>query len=515
MKNNMLDAFLNNEPKLEDKLYCRGFLLTDAPDCETRAPFLCHWTRRELGTVRIFVHPKLSLHIRGEFCLIGHAYDPVSMLRDECSILKSLSEAEEDYRSFHQLTGVFTLFRVTEREITLWGDPTGMQTNFYAVHAGNRYVSSHSTLLGELLGAQRDPYVEALARYRFFPLLGNSLPGDLTPYVGIRRLVPNHLVRLKASGAETERFYTPHRLELSREELTERCAELLRRNLQLIAEKWKRPAISLTGGCDSKTTLACAAGFYERFSYFSYISSDSERVDAEAAAEICKALGLPHRIYRIPETDRALPGTEQAARLLRWNMGDLCDCNANDVRKRVFFADTADFDIEVKSWASEVGRAYYSKRFHGRTDFGPEPTPRACTALYKFFLHNRRLVRRTDRVFAEYLEQFFVQDRENPIPWQEQFFWEHRMPSWNGLVITGEHRYSFDITIPYNNRLLLELLLSASAEDRIHDNIHAAIRQSMNPAIDQTGIAVQNLKHTDRRAKIESLYYSAMTKLHF
>lgn len=515
MGNRTFDTFLNNDPKLAKKLYCRGFLVTDAQDCEARASFLGEWTRRELGSVRILVHPEQSVHLNGTLCLIGHAYDPVLMLADEASILKVLSETEDFYKAFHRLTGVFTLLRVTDGEITLWGDPAGMQTSFYAVCGGKRYVASHTTLLGELLGLERDPYVEALSRYRFFPLLGNSLPGDLTPYGEIRRLVPNHLVRLTRAGAKTERFYTPHRLEISREELVERCAELLHRNLQLIAEKWKRPAISLTGGCDSKTTLACAAGLYERFSYFSYISTDSERVDAEAAAEICRALGLPHRIYRIPESDGALPGTEQAARLLRWNMGELCPCNPNDVRKRVYFADTEDFDVEVKSWVSEVGRAYYSKRFHGRKDFGPEPTPRACTALYKFFLNKRGLVRQTDQVFAAYLEKYFERDRENPIPWQEQFFWEHRMPSWNGLVITGEHRYSFDITIPYNNRLLLELLLSASAEDRIHDNIHAAIRQSMNPAIDQTGIAVQNLKHTDRRAKIESLYYSAMTKLHF
>lgn len=515
MENRTLDAFLNHDPKLTEKLYCRGFLVTDAPDCEARAPFLGQWTRRELGGVRIFVHPKQTVYLSGALCLIGHAYDPVRMLADEGPILQALQEAEDFYGAFHRLTGVFTLLRVAEGAITLWGDPAGMQTCFYAVRDGYRYAASHTTLLGELLGAERDPYVEALSRYRFFPLLGNSLPGDLTPYGEIRRLVPNHLVRLTGAGAEAERFYTPHRLELSREEQAERCAELLHRNLQLIAEKWKRPAISLTGGCDSKTTLACAAGLYDRFSYFSYISTDSEGVDAAAAAEICRALDLPHRIYRIPESDEALPGTEQAARLLRWNMGELCDCNPNDVRKRVFFADTGDFDVEVKSWVSEVGRAYYSKRFHGRTEFGPEPTPRACTALYKFFLHNRRLVRQTDQVFAAYLEQFFARDGEAPIPWQEQFFWEHRMPSWNGLVITGEHRYSFDITIPYNNRLLLELLLSAPVEDRLHDEIYAAIRRNRNPAIDRTGIAVQNVKHTARRAKLENLYYTLMTHTRF
>ena len=73
-------------------------------------------------------------------------------------------------------------------------------------------------------------------------------------------------------------------------------------------------------------------------------------------------------------------------------------------------------------------------------------------------------MRETDKVFKEYLDKYFEQAKKDAIEWQEQFFWEYRVPSWNGLVITGEHRYSFDITIPYNNRKLLAILLSAPLE---------------------------------------------------
>ena len=90
-----------------------------------------------------------------------------------------------------------------------------------------------------------------------------------------------------------------------------------------------------------------------------------------------------------------------------------------------------------------------------------------------------------------------------------------RSPSWNGLVITGEHRYSFDITIPYNNRLILELLLSAPIDDRINDTIYKIIRQKMNSKIDETGIAITNVKHTNSRAKMENLYYWITTHMPF
>ena len=101
---------------------------------------------------------------------------------------------------------------------------------------------------------------------------------------------------------------------------------------------------------------------------------------------------------------------------------------------------------------------------------------------------------------------YFQQATKDPIEWQEQFFWEFRVPSWNGLVISGEHRYSFDITIPYNNRLILQLLLSAPIRDRIQDSIYRDIRKLRAPIIEQTG-TVTNLKHTKKREFAENIYY--------
>lgn len=302
---------------------------------------------------------------------------------------------------------------------------------------------------------------------------------------------------------------------MNNDTIADKVATLLHDNLQLIAKKWKKPAISCTGGCDSKTTMACAVGLYDKFCYFSYISNDSERVDADAAKTIVNALDQEHKTYIIPDTDDAFIDLEETRALLLWNNGALCPNNRNDVRKRKFFEDIEDFDVEIKSWASEIGRAYYSKRFANRKDFGKRPTSRKCTAMYKFFLHNRSLVWATDKVFEEWLEKYFRQDELNPIDWQEQFFWEFRVPSWNGLVITGEHRYSFDITIPYNNRIIIELLVSVPIEERINDTIYSMIRTKMNPKIDKTGISITNVKHTKNRAIIENIYYWVMTHMVF
>ena len=523
-----IQAILEENPELKDKIYARGFLFTDADVDTDQFPFFGKWQSKKNENYSLLVSPKQSY-----FCaetetgtaiiLVGHAYNPVTMEANEAGILAELISLYSEraikqpsslfWKLINDLTGVFTIIIIDKESVYMIGDASGMQTAFYSVIDGKMYISSHTNLIGDLTELQRDPYVERLTRYHFFRLLGNALPGDLTQFRPVRRLVPNHFVRISDGRVSVGRFYLPHILKKTNEEIVSETADLLHANMELISMKWSRPAISLTGGCDSKTTLSCANGLYDRFSYFSYISSDSEAADAEAAARICDALQLTHKTYCIPDHNTEVLKYDEVSEVINWNTGNICYSHPNDVRKRIVFADTQDFDVEVKSWASEIGRAYYSKRFHGRKDFGDKPTSRKCTTLYKFFLHDRRLVKETDRVFARYLKLFFRQAESDPVAWQEQFFWEFRVPSWNGLVITGEHRYSFDITIPYNNRRILELLLSAPIQDRLDDNIYKGIRNKMNPKIDKTGIAVTNLKHTENRERLENLYYSIHSRI--
>ncbi len=520
-----MKELLNSYPQLREKLYIRGFLLSSGKEDIEDYPFYGTWNALPFGPMRLLVHPlQHAVTEEGDNCrmaIVGHAMNPFTMESDERRILKSclnaLNESEQCFWDcFNQLTGIFTFFVMHHGQFWIMDDASGMQTTFFTVQDGRLYVSSHTMLLGELLGLKKDSYAEQLSSYRFFPLLGNSLPGDRTPFLGLRRITPNTCFIYENGAVKHHRFFEPHILTgKSMEELARQAGDILHSTLALIAEKWERPAISLTGGCDSKTTLACANGLHDRFRYYSYSSSQSEQVDCDAAGEICRALGLQHTIYQIPSSLPESEPVDPIARILRWNSGNILDCNPNDVRKRIVLDRVDDFDVEVKSWASEIGRAYFSKRFHGRTEFLPHPTGRACTTLYKFFLHNRRLVRETDQVFEQFLRDYYQAAKENPIPWFEQFFWEFRVPAWNGLVITGEHRYSSDITIPYNNRLLLTILLSAPIEDRIHDTLYVEIRRQFDPRIDATGVAVTNLLHTEKREKLENLYWVLHAKCPF
>lgn len=500
---------VNKYPQKRDKVYTRGFYFTNDSVDENAFPFFGLWKHEFIaGKYNLLVHPKQQYAVSESedrtIVMVGHAYNPFRDVYDNNLIASTLLGG--GINVINELTGVFTLIFIDKNGVRIVGDPTCMQTTYYGLIGGNFYISSHSHLIGDMLDLEWDKYIKELTGYRFYKLLGNSYPGNLSQYKEVKRLIPNHEVLMTSNGLKVQRFFWPQKQNISNERIADRVSELMHKNMQLIAEKWKKPAISMTGGCDSKTTLACAVGYYDKFRYFSYTSEPKETVDADAAKEICKAIGQEHWTDVIPENDDAYDDIEVTRAIMERNIGYGRENNRSDVRKRRYYEDTDKFDVEVKSWASEIGRAYYSKRFNGRKKFG-KPTPRKLTTMYKFFAHNRQLVRKTDKVFKDYLMNYFERAKENPIDWQEQLFWEFRVPSWNGRVITGEHRYSFDITIPYNNRMILQLLVSAPIEDRINDTIYKMIRAKMNPVIDNTGIAVTNVLHTDRRAQIENLYY--------
>ena len=520
-----IKALLNEYPQLREKLYIRGFLLSEGAEDIKQYPFFDNWIGVPFGNMRLLVHSLQHVFIeekdRIKIALVGHAMNPFTMETDERQILirciDALLECNNGFWEYYnQLTGIFTCFVSYCGQIWILGDPTGIQTVFHTVHNGKLYVSSHTMLLGELLGLEKDPYIEKLIHYRFFPMLGNSLPGDRTMFMGLKRLTPNLFCVFDSGKIISKRFFTPYQLTGKyNEELAQEAGEIIHRTMELISEKWQTPAISMTGGCDSKTTLACTKGLYDKFKYFSYSSSQAEQVDCDAAGLICKYLGLKHTVYSIPETLPDSDYTKAVAKIIRWNCGDIIDINANDVRKRIVLDGIDDFDVEVKSWVSEIGRAYFSKRFNGRIQFPAKPNGRYCTTLYKFFLNNRRLVRETDRVFDEFIRNYYHVAEQDPLPWFEQFFWEYRVPSWNGVVITGEHRYSSDITIPYNNRKLLTILLSAAIEDRVKDTVYSEIRREYDARIDETGVKVTNILHTKRRSKMEDLYWRLHSKIPF
>lgn len=517
----MLKEKLNKEKEMQKQLYVRGFLVTDDESISVEGyPFYNNWTITKIDKYRFFINEKAKLHVQtvaDEKCfLIGHAYNPFRNLYDENEILSLvLSDSLNRFSLISELTGNFLIGFIRKEVLSFIGDATCMQACFYGCVNKKVYLSSHSQLIGDICNLQFDDFVSELINYKYYHLFGRMLPGDLSPYKSIKRLVPNFQIIYKNCNFEKRRLYPMDKaiIDINYSSIVKECGDILLSSLDLIPKKWKKPAISLTGGCDSKTTLSCVGNF-DDYKYFSYISVEKEAVDAEAAKRISDILNLKHTVYNIPQENNDFHNYSLHEEILSYNCGNIGKNNQNDIRKRIYFLTNNDFDVEVKSWVSEVARAYYHKRF-SKNKLPNQITPRILTTLYKVFLDNRSLVKKVDEVFLEYLNEYYSDEIFERIPWYDIIFWEYRLAAWNGLVITGEHSYSFDITIPYNNRRLIDLMLRTPLENRINDQLHSDIRKMFNDKVYNIGVNVTNVEHTKFRATMEGLYFDVHSRLPF
>ena len=401
-----------------------------------------------------------------------------------------------------------------------------MLCSYYGQIDDDLYLSSHFQLIADLCGLKHSKYIDELINYKFYPKYGRFLPGDLSAYSEIKRIVPNTYIEYFNKNFNIRRFYPLlqshddyvfsellHDNSYDYDEIIRDVSKILHNSLLLISDKWKKPAISMTGGMDSKTTLSCANGLYNKFSYFSYLSMYGESIDANAAHEIAKIVGVSHNIYKIDKEKFSDELFLKIREIMAHNYGDIGYPNNNDVYKRMFFFDTDEFDIEVKSWVSEVARANYYKKF-GKKKMPKTLTPRNMSSMYKLFLHNRKLLSKTDKVFGEYLKNTCFKFNEC-FDESDMYLWEFRYGAWGGLVITCEHLMSYNITIPYNNRKLLDLLLKTPLESRIKDDVHNDIIKLMNKKIFDNDINIVNYNETKTRMIIEKLYFNINSILPF
>ncbi len=520
-----LKTTLDHEPDIRKHLFEKGYLITDKQLTTAMEgfPFYGNWNHTEIGAYHFYVYRTAPLYLykRADrvFFLIGHAYNPFTMQYQEHDILAELAElygTDAYLDKIDELTGVFIMGVVEGLHIEFLLDASGMQYGCYGTVNGQQYISSHMRLIGDLTGIRTSDYAERLIHYRWYKyMLGFYMPGDITCYDEIKRIIPNTYVTFDGAYKVT-RFYPNRPIKMCRtkqeyRKVIKQAAEIMQNTMALIPKKWERPAISLTGGIDSNTTFAAANGNYDKYTTFSYISMYRESVDAEKAAQISERFHVPHKVYNIPETNEQIAKFDIYKAILEHNDGDIGNRKDDDTRKKVTLIQNDVCDVEVKSWISETIRAYAYKYF-GRTRFQKQVSPRRLTSLYKIFLGNRKLAVETDHYFDEYLKNTDFEAHIFNYDWTDFFIWEMEHGGKCGLNI-GVMKSCFDITIPYNNRKLLDLLLRVPLKYRINDQHHLDLKRVMNRELYDMNIRVVNLNETEKRKKLINLYYTIHSRL--
>ncbi|MBQ8796092.1 MAG: hypothetical protein IJZ54_06685 [Clostridia bacterium] len=503
-----------------DKLFCRGYLISERDLSDITAyPFLEYFNMHKFGRYYIYIHKEQHFYYYGDdnsvLFLIGNCINPFTMQYNEIEIVNELFNKTKQKNqlcidTINEFTGDFFIGYIHNNNISFITDPTEMLFCTYAIIDERLYLSSHYQLIADIFQLEKDNYTKRFESYRFFYKYGLFFPGDRTPYSEIKRALTNHLYNYSEKSISYIRIFPTKEIhectnEIEYTALIEKIHSILKNTLICASNKWNTPAISLTGGMDSKTTLAATNGLEDKFFYYSYCSMPGDKIDADAAHEIAQHIGVNHTIFNISDNDDDFPEIEKQREILQHNNGGYT-CNKNDVRKRAFFNTQKPFEVEIKSWISEIGRANYYKKF-GLKKMPDKLSPRQMTSMYKIFLTERKLAKETDNIFQEFINKSGFDNLPIGYDASDMYLWEFRYSAWGGIVITSEHSYSNEIFIPYNNRLLIDLMLTAPKNKRISDEFHEDIIKYGNPKISETGITITNWNETKSRQIIEKFYF--------
>ena len=219
-------------------------------------------------------------------------------------------------------------------------------------------------------------------------------------------------------------------------------------------------------------------------------------------------------MYQIPDEWEGYQDIDIFEKITECNAGCIGKNNWNDVKKRLYFCANPPCDIEVKSWVNEIGRGRCYERFNKKS-FPKNTTPSYWRTLHKVYFHQISLMKDTDKVFKEYFDKYYSNGEFEKIFWLIYYYWEFSWGGGEGIFLTAEHRVSYEITIPFNNRKYVELMLTVPESKRITDEIPKDLIAHMNHQITDTQIIVKDVAHTNKRALMERVHLEIFSRLRF
>lgn len=521
---NNIKKILSDKPQYRECLFSRGYFVTqDTGINENEYPFYGQWKTEKINNYTAYIHKDQDhlLFEKDKLCLliIGHAYNPFNGVYDESVLLEHaagayLESKEAFFECINDWTGIFCVFAFYSDQVIGVQDCAGIKALYYGNVNGKACFTSHPQLVADIYGLEMDPFVKKLVSNKFYNIGNRYLPGDLSPFTELKRIGANVYLTFSDNGVFSIRRFYPTR-ELIFRNSPEECEkgvreayEILHKNIELASKKWPRSAISLSGGTDSKTTLACANGLYDKFSYFSFQSKDTEITDSKAAHEICDKIGLEHDIYPIPSSNEEIEDYEELKAIIVHSYGYVRGLAEREIRKHICMYRWDYFDTEIKSWISEVVRVFFERKYGMK--FPKKLTARHFSIFQTRYFCSPGLLKKSDEVYKEYMRKFDLEEPKFNYEHTDMYYWEVRMSSW-GMMVTQSLDVCHRITFPFNNRRLIELMLSLPREDRKTDKIHADIIKVANKDIYDSNIHILNNYFHSSRIMLEKVYFKYRT----
>lgn len=414
------------------------------------------WSLTPLGDgLQLRAHPRLQVtrvEEDGRFLVgCGYCLDPRQPAATDEEILTRLLR---ESRTFEQLArrtdslgGRWVLIFHDGQAATLFHDATGRRQVIYGRADGNVWCGSEPYFLAALAGLEVSADAASfIASPEFVGMAGGRWwPGAGTPFEPLRRLLPNHALRL--ADASAFRFWPAQSLApLSLDDGARQAGALIRGQLEAAARRFDL-TLMITGGRDSRVCFAAAKNVRDRLEYVTIGSPDDR--DVRLAAQLLGQSAQKHRVV----SARGLP---TAAFWQRY-------CATSPLANRTYAADAEALlpvlerrRVAITGNAAEIIKTYYQRRL---SDPG-HPTPEQWASVTGL-AGNRYAV----RAFGEWEESARAADLHG-VDLCDLFYWEQRAGSWNAGWVLEFDLVWRDTLAPFSCREALTAMLAVPDSHR-------------------------------------------------
>jgi len=377
-----------------------------------------------------------------EVAVLGSCFDVVGSDKADAATRLALELARSPDAFFAALdrqAGRHVVFFRTPTLEGVLGDATGCRTIFYDQEA----IASHTGMLSDAAPDQI-PFAR-------------GFPGNWTPVPGVRILTPN---TFKALSSQTvSRFWpkaAPDPIDL--DEACRRIEAHARNALQ----QGPRLALGLTAGIDSRTVAVAAWKAGVDLLTFTYDRGPHTHNDIAVARQVAERLGFEHVTV--------LPSKPSKRMRVRLKDATYYNHHFNCVEP---LAEALDGRAVATGHLLEIGRVFYGQhRRHGRDLSTPDQMAahyfdslrRTAQAQIDEYGRDQWMAIAT-QAFAEFDEKTGFQTAAGLIDPFDLFYWEHRMGTWQSLILLERDFYA-EPYMPFNCRAVFAAMLGLPREVR-------------------------------------------------
>lgn len=483
-------------------LYPRGFMYLESADSLKDVPW--GYTQHSLAFGALIVSTSTevaTLDFDGtQYVMIGYAVHVGSQgtVGDNAQILRDISRSfatngsngVEEY--LYDLAGRYALIIRDKENKFVYNDAHGMRSVYYSEKF--RSIGSHQAMFDDLFSVSKDSSL--------ISGLQLNLRWSKSNFNEVTALIPNH--KLNFTSWKQSRFFpnqdSPYS-GLKNELKISYIDAIWKEQLDFYASKFKL-ILSMTGGLDSRASLAVASEHWPEIEAFTYSAIPSKQDtwaksvqrDERIVSKMLEIIPMRHQFIKrgkdtiFSKSDTLTLGKNSAGSHGRWLLETYME-----------LAEGPTFG-HIRGNLHETARNYFA-------EYADPDDP--IRGLQKF-AHDRSVTE--SKIVASSIDTFTAELNEEidslsyknlPQDYNalDMYYWEVRQGRWFSEVF-NETDVAFETVIPFNHRRLIDIALSFSPDERSEGFLFHELINNNVPVLNFFGInADSNLYESSKKFK--------------